>query len=224
MASWMVHLRVADELLERISGLSETEFVMGNIAPDSGIPNKDWSIFTPPSEVSHFRTTDENGIKLIHEDWYIERYFSPAQRRAYSAKQDSFYLGYLVHLLTDKLWASDMVYPLRAKHLKAYEQDRDEWFRVMKQDWRTLDYCYLKRHPDFRSFAIYEQAAGFKNTYVDFFAEDAFDNRRAYITTSYRTGAETVEVGAVFLSEADIEQFVRNTVNKIVETLEGMRD
>ena len=213
MASWMVHLRVADKLLDRISGITETEFVMGNIAPDSGIPNEDWSIFTPSSEVSHFRTTDENGIKLIHEDWYIEKYFTSEQRMSYNTKQYSFYLGYLVHLLTDKLWARDIVYPLRLKNLKAYEQNRSEWFCAMKQDWRTLDYFYLKNHTDFRSFVIYEQAVEFRNTFMDFFAEDAFENRRKYITELYRKESKTIESKAISLSEEDIYRFVENTSN-----------
>ena len=220
MASWMVHLRVADKLLDRITGLSETEFIIGNMAPDSGIPNEDWSVFTPSSEVSHFRTTDENGIKLIHEDWYIEKYFSSEQRMSYNIKQYSFYLGYFVHLLTDKLWARDIVYPLRTKYLKSYKQNRSEWFYVMKQDWRTLDISFLKQHTDFRSFVIYERAAGFKNIFIDFFAEDAFDNRRAYITQSYRIESENIEAESKFLSEADIEQFVQNTADEIVKLLE----
>lgn len=55
MASWMVHLRIADRLLDSLPGLSAVDFVVGNIAPDSGIPNEDWSEFTPSVIVSHFR-------------------------------------------------------------------------------------------------------------------------------------------------------------------------
>ena len=33
MASWMVHLRIADKLLNLIPNLSDTEFIVGNIAP-----------------------------------------------------------------------------------------------------------------------------------------------------------------------------------------------
>ncbi len=72
MASWMVHLRVADCLLTQLSGISDVGFVMGNVASDSGIPNEDWSAFIPSSEVSHFRTTDEYGLKKIHKDLYDE--------------------------------------------------------------------------------------------------------------------------------------------------------
>ena len=56
MASWMVHLRIADELLPHLKGVEETAFVMGNIAPDSGVPNEDWSAFHPPKTATHFQT------------------------------------------------------------------------------------------------------------------------------------------------------------------------
>ena len=53
MASWIVHLRIADQLLDRIPDLRSTEFVVGNIAPDSGIPNADWSAYTPSLSLIH---------------------------------------------------------------------------------------------------------------------------------------------------------------------------
>ena len=53
MASWMVHLRVADKLLSRIRFLDPVAFVVGNIAPDSGVPNEDWSAFMPSTKISH---------------------------------------------------------------------------------------------------------------------------------------------------------------------------
>ena len=54
MASWMVHLRIADELLNKLDGIDETAFIVGSIAPDSGVPNADWSVFSPPKSVTHF--------------------------------------------------------------------------------------------------------------------------------------------------------------------------
>ena len=56
MASWMVHLRIADTLLDQLTSLYPVEFIVGNIAPDSGVPNEDWSVFTPSTTISHFRT------------------------------------------------------------------------------------------------------------------------------------------------------------------------
>ena len=56
----MVHLRIADILLKEPGELDETAFVMGNIAPDSGVPNEDWSRFTPPKAISHFKTKPDD--------------------------------------------------------------------------------------------------------------------------------------------------------------------
>ncbi len=57
MASWMVHFRIADALLNQGKELAPVEFIFGNIAPDSGVPNADWSAFTPSGDLSHFKTT-----------------------------------------------------------------------------------------------------------------------------------------------------------------------
>ncbi|MDE5817799.1 MAG: hypothetical protein K2I07_00540 [Lachnospiraceae bacterium] len=63
MASWIIHLRVAQQLYRQLNMEFINEFVLGNIAPDSGIPSKDGSGFIPDAAVSHFRSLDENGIK-----------------------------------------------------------------------------------------------------------------------------------------------------------------
>ena len=72
MASWMVHLRISDKLIDELCNLSHTEFVVGNIAPDSGIPNDDWSVFTPSGDVSQFKTIDADGLKDIHINEFVE--------------------------------------------------------------------------------------------------------------------------------------------------------
>lgn len=63
MASWMIHLRVAQQLYRQINIESVNGFVLGNIAPDCAIPSKDDSGFIPDAAVSHFCSLDENGIK-----------------------------------------------------------------------------------------------------------------------------------------------------------------
>ena len=96
MASWMVHLRIADKLLDNISDLSPVEFIVGNVAPDSGVPNEDWSVFTPSTQVSHFKTDSSKA----NPDAFAGKYFTPALQAGYSGQQYGFYLGYLVHLIT----------------------------------------------------------------------------------------------------------------------------
>ncbi len=219
MASWIVHLRITDKLLDRISGLSPTEFVVGNIAPDSGIPNADWSAFTPSGDVSHFKTTDADGLKNIHLNEYVKRYFTAEQRKKYSGKQRSFYLGYLTHLLADILWANGIVRPCIDRFKSLYDKDRTAWIWTLKKDWYDLDFLYIKKNPDFRAFSIYKNAGGFHNDYMDFFSDDAFENRREYIIGYYGGERENLEREYTYLKEEEMDRFVDESTEKIVRIL-----
>ena len=219
MASWIVHLRITDKLLDEIPGLSPCEFVVGNIAPDSGVPNEDWSRFTPSGDVSHFKTTDADGLKDIHINDYVQRFYTAGQCSSYSSKQKSFYLGYLTHLLTDRLWADDIVRPGKEKFKALYEKDRNEWIWTLKKDWYDLDFLYIQKNPDFRALSIYRNAVGFHNDYMDFFSEDAFENRRQYITGFYSGEREDLQREYPYLTEEEMDRFVLESTVKISRML-----
>ena len=221
MASWIVHLRVTDKLLDSICIPSSIEFVVGNVAPDSGIPNQDWSAFTPSGDVSHFKTTDADGLKDIHIHEYVEEYFSADQRRSYNKMQASFYLGYLTHLMTDAMWANEIVRPCIDKFRPLYDNDKKAWIGMLKKDWYDLDFLYLKKNPDFRAFAMYENAAGFRNVYMDFFGEDAFDDRRKYIVGFYRGEREDIQREYIYLKEEEMDRFVEECAEGIVQILKN---
>ncbi len=65
MGTWIGHLRIAENLLAVLPHLDEVAFAFGSLAPDSGVPNEDWSQFDPPKEVTHFLRPgeDEGRIK-----------------------------------------------------------------------------------------------------------------------------------------------------------------
>lgn len=211
MASWMVHLRIADILLERFEALENTEFVIGNIAPDSGVPSSDWSYYTPSTEISHFK----NAQKEIRIEKYTGQYFTEEMREHYSRKQYSFYLGYLAHLLTDILWHEKISLPCIQLHKEEAEADKQAFLWKMKADWYDLDFLYLSRHPALRAFQIYRDAAGFRNTYMDIFAEDAFDSRREYIIGFYRGKRENLDREYPFLNEQRMDCFVAETAEAV---------
>jgi len=215
MASWMVHLRVADTLLSSIPGLCPTEFVVGNIAPDSGVPNEDWSFFTPSKDISHFKTDRRNYDDLA----FSEKYFTPELQESYDARTYSFFLGYLVHLLTDSLWISNILLPSKLKFADELSADKQGFYQRMKDDWYDLDYKFLRDHPSFRAFHIYQSAAGFRNAYMDEFSADAFDNRRQYIVEFYIQGKENLDRPYPYLTEAEMDAFTQQAADQIINIL-----
>ena len=214
MASWMIHLRVADRLMDRIPGLDETAFVMGNIAPDSGVPNADWTAYSPPKAVSHYKTRREDET-FFDIGRFLREHFSSEQIRAYSRREFSFFLGYYAHLLTDADWTLNIFRPMIAEYVEKRGEDKNAFIWKMKRDWYDLDFRYLEEHPDFRAFGIYEQASGFSNEFMDIFSKDALDNRREYICGFYRGQHGELYREYPFLNPAQADSFVEKTVESV---------
>ena len=218
MASWMVHLRIADKLLSKIRFLDPVSFFVGNIAPDSGVPNEDWSAFTPSTKISHFKTGKHNKAE---PEAFAMKYFQKQMQDTNDMHQYSFYLGYLTHLLTDVEWSETILYPAKERFADEMTKDPDNFIWKMKEDWYDLDYLYLRDHPNFRGFQIYANAVGFVNTYMDEFSADAFDNRRAYITGFYLQGKDNLDRTYPYLTQQEMDAFVEACASKILHILQS---
>lgn len=93
----------------------------------------------------------------------------------------------------------------------------------MKEDWYDLDFRYLKEHPDFRAFRIFEQAEGFPNQYMKEFAPDAFDNRRAYICGFYHSEEHgPLYRDYTYLTPKQADSFMQETVGCLIEKIHTM--
>lgn len=215
MASWMVHLRIADKLLDKIPGLSPVEFIVGNIAPDSGVPNADWSEFFPPTKVSHFKW---NGT-IAEPDSFASKYWTREKRSGYDHREYAFFLGYLTHLLTDVAWINEIYAPSKVKFADLRAAEGENFIWKLKEDWYDLDYKYLRDHPGFRAFRVYLGAVGFQNEFMEEFRADAFDNRRCYITDFYLQGKEGLDREYPYLTEAEMDAFTDRTAEAIFDIL-----
>lgn len=173
----------------------------------------------PDKKTSHFKVPDENGKTEISPERFAELYFTEELRTGYSRKQYSFYLGYYVHLLTDVRWKQEVWYPAVNADRAAYEANPTELTRKWKRDWYDLDFLYLRDHPDFRAFQVYEQAVGFENDYLDIFAKDAFDDRRKYITGFYRKERQDLDREYPYLTKIEMDKFVEHAVQYIENVL-----
>ncbi len=216
MASWMIHLRVAQQIYQQLNIEPTDKFILGNIAPDSGIPSEDGDGFVPDAAVSHFRSLDNNGIKNIHEELFIEQYFTPKHRSSYTKEEYAFFLGYLTHLLTDKIWAREIAYSAKEKQNALFVSNRELFWQTIKKDWYDLDFMYLKANPSFDAFRIYREIKDIANTYVDFFAENAFEERRRFILDFYADGVANIEEHSTYLSKEELDVFVTSAANEII--------
>lgn len=221
MASWMIHLRVAQQLCRQLNIEAVDEFILGNIAPDSGVPAEDGTGYIPGKPVSHFYDHDADGKKYINEKLFIQQYFTPERRAAYTREQDSFYLGYLTHLITDKIWSREIVIPAKEIRSAAYHTNRELFWDTVKTDWYDLDFMYLKSNPSFEAFQIYRGIKNTKNTYLDFFPETAFEERRQFILDFYADGAANIVEHNTYLSQEDMDRFVISAANEIAAQIRG---
>jgi len=203
MATWIAHLRIAEHFMNTYAQLNNDDFLVGNIAPDSGIPNEDWSVFTPNGNVSHWK--NESGIDA---EGFKEKYLL-SQNEKYP-----FYLGYYFHLLTDiewsKLFAEKEKEPVYADGLNA----DPKYIWTIKKDWYGQDRVYLQKHNESVFFTRFAKINEFPNVYLDYFPDEAFTHRIDYITKYYIESyeSENPERNFPFLSKAEMGNFVDNTI------------
>ena len=232
MASWMIHFRVAQAMLDRGAlgedperSLSEA-FVMGNIAPDSGVPTPEGG-YSPDKNTSHFMRPFE-GVPagqnpercdphLFAREWLI-----PALDRKDEVAA-AFYLGYLCHLITDNAWVRDFIYPAKVRfaHLRLVDgaetpEGVARFYAFLKKDWYDMDFLYLHRRPDLPAYRLFLDAPRLDNDFLPFFPADAFEAKKLEIEAFYRKGVDAVEERAVYISEDEAEAFLQRVADEIL--------
>ena len=221
MATWMAHLRIADKLLDLFDFVDQSEFIMGNIAPDSGIPCG--MEYVPDKKTSHFMIKNSDGKSTFGWQQFSEKYLSCEKIKTYDKKEFSFFLGYLTHLMSDLKWIEAVHIPLKEKDGENYRKDKNATIWKWKKDWYDLDHQFIRDNPDFRAFSICKNAAEFKNTYLDFFSETAFDERRAFIVDFYSHFTNDLDREYVWLTEEVMKQYVEKAVGFILEKTDTIR-
>ena len=117
-------------------------------------------------------------------------------------------------------WTENIIRPSLAAHPEESAKDPNAFVWVLKKDWYDLDFRYLKEHPDFRAFHLYEDAPDIKNDFMKEFAEDAFENRREYICGYYRSDNHgDLYRDYRYLTKERSDRFVEETTEKIMGIL-----
>lgn len=205
MASWMVHLRIADGLLDDFGVRNTEQFVVGNIAPDCGEMDSEGN-YIPEKYITHWQKSKSNDETRADE--FYEKYI------ARGTNDQSFYLGYYCHLITDILWKKNIFLPVRERFADKFEKDKNFIWEI-KADWYGLDHLFLTEHPDFRAFGILESVKSFPNRYLDYYSENAIEKQIRYITAFYKNYSWDSDRDYIYLNKNQWDAFAAQAVLKI---------
>lgn len=232
MASWMIHFRVADALLKACGWPDvprdvSTAFVLGNIAPDSGVPNPTGVGYTPNKDTSHFmRVFDgESGALRDRCDphGYAAQWLVPAGE-AHDLVAIAFHLGYLAHLVTDNAWLQRVVLPAKERYAHLRLENGVEtpaavarFYAFLKKDWYDMDFFYIKHHTDLVAYDLFRTAEDIENRFLPIFPADAFARKREEIEAFYRQGIQTVQERETYMTATELDGFVTATEKDILK-------
>lgn len=209
MATWIAHLRVAQNLFKKIDGLNLEYFLIGNLGPDLNLQDEDdWETFRPPGDVTHFRTHNEDKFWCSDLDFY-RKYLSDLKPNG-DPERFSFLLGYFFHLITDNLWHIGVGAPTQARYTERFDADPDFIWEV-KRDWYGLDFIYLRNHQDASFWQPFIDSE-YNQDYLDFFPPDAIQKKLGYIKSFYQQRDEKIvdliDRDFVYLSQDNMDQFI----------------
>lgn len=150
MATWIAHLRIADNLLKYGFELDKALFLLGSLAPDANLIGEQGDEYLSKKE-SHFRDNDNGHIQP--EDFY-SRYI---HNKAHSSEAYAFLLGYYAHLLADVEWIGNLWRPFKHSYPELgerIEHEPDFAYQFKRLEWFGHDFLYLHQYPDYASFQI----------------------------------------------------------------------
>lgn len=213
MATWIAHLRIAENILNKGYNFEPKPFVVGNIGPDSGLPNEDWSNFDPPKKITHWEGED----KKINAQNFWDKYLNNKETED-SNELFSFKIGYFLHLLTDIEWSKLFNKKKNEILYKEGLEKEQNFIWTIKKDWYGLDYIYLEKHPLCIFNTLFKNISNVPD-YLDYFPHGAFERQVKYITEFYLGENSETKDNFIYLTEEEMDDFVYSTTKVIDELL-----
>lgn len=222
MGTWICHLRIAEKLLPHFPELDKTLFTFGNLAPDSGIPNEDWTEFDPPKEVTHYLHKGEGEWMIRDLDYYREHLadLNPQD----DIQKYSFRLGYFIHLFSDILWSKYIHHTTVNSFRELIDEDQGKAWKLFKKDWYGLDQVYNYTHKDGLFWQVIHPVPN-PPSYLPFIHENALHQQYDYIRKFYSEYNPYwfEERKYPYLNESTMSRVVNDTVNATLLILEKVK-
>ena len=200
MAAWITHLRVADLLIEKFKIPSERDFVIGSIAPDSGIPDPNSNGYIPPRRLLH--RTSEDGKTIFYGD-FARKYI----KKDLSDESLSFLVGYYAHLATDDVWARRVYLPTRRKYIRQVEEFGNAFRARIKRSWENLDKLYLTNHT-VKSLEILKNTDRVHSCCLDYITPEMLNKKLCEIPSFYDDLTLDFDSEYVFLTEDELDGII----------------
>jgi hypothetical protein len=222
MGTWISHLRVAEQLVGHFPKLDEVTFAFGNLSPDSGIPNEDWTQFDPPKEVTHFLRKGE-GEHAIHDLLYYEQYVANIKPED-NVKLYGFRLGYFFHLICDIMWAKRIGEATKQQFKPLFDENRKKAIGTIKDDWYGLDQLYVRDHPKHIFWRVI-MANPNPPSYLPFVQDKALHQQYDHIRKFYSEQEDKwfLSIPYNYLNETTMTRIVNESVEAILIVHERVR-
>jgi hypothetical protein len=223
MGTWISHLRIAERLLDYFPALDEVTFTFGNLSPDSGVPNPDWTVFDPPKEVTHFLHTGE-GEDAIHDLVYYQHYIAGIDLED-DIRLYSFRLGYFFHLICDILWAKRVWAATQVQFKPLFDADRKNAISLVKGDWYGLDQLYVRDHPEHIFWRVI-MAHPFPPSSLPFVKNEALHHQYDHIRKFYSEQEDEwfLSIPYQYLNENTMTRIVNESVESVLLVYEKLKD
>ena len=223
MGTWISHLRVAENLLNHFPDVDEVTFTFGNLSPDSGIPNADWTEFDPPKEVTHFLHKGE-GEDSIHDLVFYRQYLADI-KLADDRKLYSFRLGYFFHLICDILWAKRIGRATKRQFKELFEEDPKEAVQLIKGDWYGLDQLHVRDHPEHIFWRVI-MTNPFPPSYLPFVKDNALHQQYDHIRKFYSEQGDRwfLSIPYHYLNENTMTHIVNESIQAVLIVHEKVRN
>ncbi len=216
MATWIAHLRIAEVLLEQFPGLEAHAFAVGNIAPDSGMPDEKWETFSPPTEVTHVQAPEAAMFSCADLDFY-RRNLVDLPWPGTEPPRYSFIFGYFCHLVTDNLWSLRIGKPTYQRFSDKFQADRNFVWEV-KKDWYGLDFEYVRAHPDCLYWKVF-LTCDYPVNYLSFLRPEGVRERICYIQRYYQLkdahAEELVNRKRIYLTAEEMDGFIEEAARRL---------
>lgn len=217
MASWLTHLRVAEKIKQKVPEIDFPYFIMGSIAPDSGVPDESQRNYTPSKEVTHCSYQKDGTTKDIDESVFFDNYLLPEKIMTRSDSTRSFLWGYYFHLITDKLWLEEYFRPFKIHYETEFENPDKDFIDFIREEMLTLDFEYLKE----KGSELVDELKNFNGS-INFFYE--FDSDYIYecknrIVDFYCSEPLHLDREYKYLNSQIIEEFIAKASEKCINIL-----